>query len=229
MAITRQQTKRKATVGEPAGSPPPKRPPKSPPKRLQHDSNKRCAFLSLPRELRDEVYKHLLESDSSTTMKQRNFIIKSGLVGTNRQICEEFLDAVLFYAPTINTTVRNHNFAHIVTFLNRLSAAQLARFQSNQVATQQRRRKIRITLTYSPTKQSTRPQLNRWLDRFDDPKRRGAEIQFEYELDRASWRNGGYKQRPHMMATAGPRSNEERRKMIALMKYTGGGLFYPGI
>ncbi|KAJ4333762.1 hypothetical protein N0V95_009349, partial [Ascochyta clinopodiicola] len=205
MAITRQQSKRKAAAQEPAGSPPPKH--------LQHDNNKnnnnnndndsnnnnvninvnnsstRCGFLSLPRELRDEIYKHLLEFDTSTTMKQRNFITKSSLVATNRQICDEFLDAVLFYAPIINTTVRNHNFAHIVTFLNRLSSAQLSRFKGNERVSQQGRRKICITLTYSATKQSTRPQLNRWLDRFDDPNRRGAEIQFEYKLDSATWRN----------------------------------------
>jgi hypothetical protein len=158
-------------------------------------------------------------------MKQRNFMTKSGLVGTNNQICEEFLDAVLFYAPVINTTVRNHNFAHVVTFLNRLSEAQLQRFTSDTVA-KSGQRKIWITLTYSHTKQSTRPQLNRWLDRFDDPNRRGAEIQFEYVLDRASWRNGGYKQRPNFRATAGPRSSEETRKMIVALKDAGIGLFY---
>ena len=206
---TRRQQKRKELAPEPAGLPSPKRP--------RHDGNTRCAFLALPRELRDEIYKHVLESDSSVTMNQRNFITKSGLIATNSQICEEFLDAVLFYAPVINTTVRNHNFAHVVTFLNRLSEAQLMRFKSDAAA-KSLHRKIRITLTYSRTKQSTRPQLNRWLDRFDDPNRRGAEVEFEYALDRASWGNGGYKQRPQVRATAGPRSSEERRKMIEAIR-----------
>jgi hypothetical protein len=157
-------------------------------------------------------------------MKQRNFITKSGLIGTNSQICEEFLDAVLFYAPVINTTVRNHNFAHVVTFLNRLSEAQFTRFKSD-AATKSLHRKIRITLTYSHTKQSTKPQLNRWLDRFDDPNRRGAEVEVEYILDRASWGNGGYKQRPQARATAGPRSSEEIRKMTAAMRNRRNGWF----
>lgn len=147
-------------------------------------------------------------------MKQRNLITQSGLIGTNSQICEEFLDAVVFYAPVINTIVRNHNFAHVVTFLNRLSEAQLKRFNSD-AATRTCHRKIRITLTYSHTKQSTKPQLNRWLDRFDDPNRRGAEIQFEYVLDRATWGDGGYKQRPQIRAKAGPRSKEETLKILA--------------
>jgi hypothetical protein len=137
-------------------------------------------------------------------MKQRNFITKSGLVGTNNQICEEFLDAVLIYAPIINTTVRNHNFAHVVTFLNRLSEAQLKKFKS-EAAAGLCRRKIQITLTYSNTKQSTKPQLNRW----------GADIQIEYVLDQASWGDGGYKQKVEARATSGPRSKEETRKIVA--------------
>lgn len=237
MAITRQQQKRKEVAPESAGSPPPKRPrhdgntrrqqtrkevaPGSagspPPKRPQQDGNTRCAFLALPRELRDEIYKHVLESDSSVTMNQRNFITKSGLVGTNSQICSEYLDAVLYYAPVIHTTVRNHNFAHVVTFLNRLSDAQFTRLKSNATA-KSPQRKIWITLTYSHTKQSTKPQLNRWLNRFDDPNRRGAEIEFGYLLDRESWGKGGYKQRPHVRETAGPRSKEEMIKMRVAMR-----------
>lgn len=153
-------------------------------------------------------------------MKQRNFITKTGLIGTNSQIREEYLDTVLFYSPVIRTTVRNHNFAHIVTFLNRLSEAQLNRFKSDDAARAGQRnitRKIRITLAYSNTKESTRPQLNRWLDRFDDPNRRGAEIQFEYVLDKDTWRNGGYKQRPRERSSAGPRSQEETKKMLRAM------------
>lgn len=227
MVTTRRQ-KRQEAMPEPAGSPPPKpqrqkrkgiaeaaRPPPS--KRPRHDGSARCAFLELPRELRDEIYKHVMGSESSITMRRRNFITKSGLVGANNQICEEFLDAVLFYAPSIDTTVRNHNFAHVVTFLNRLSEAQLTRFKSDSTA-KTPVRTIRITLTYSSTKQSTRSQLNRWLDRFDDPNRRGAEIEFEYVLDRPSWRNGGYKQRPKGRATAGPRSSKEESKICRALQ-----------
>lgn len=153
------------------------------------------------------------------TLQNRNFITKSGLIGTNAQIREEFLDAVLFHAPVIHTTVRNHNFAHIVTFLNRLSTAQLRKFAAaatpNSDPTHKARsRKIIITLTYSPTKTSTKSHLTRWLDRFDDPERRGAEIRFEYKLDRKTWRNGGYKQRVTGRAGAGVRSREEAWKII---------------
>jgi hypothetical protein len=236
MAITRRQRERK-DVPESASSPPPQQSQRKreevapepagsrPPKRQRHDTNAPCAFLALPRELRDEIYKHVLGPDSSVTMKQRNFITKSGLVGTNNQICEEFLDAVLIYAPVIKTTVRNHNFAHVVTFLNRLSEAQLKKFKSDAAAGLCRR-KIRITLTYSNTKQSTKPQLNRWLDRFDDPNRRGADIQIEYVLDQASWGDGGYKQKVEGRATSGPRSKEETRKIIAARNANRRGYYY---
>jgi hypothetical protein len=177
-------------------------------------------FLALPRELRDEIYKHVLTSGvkRAVTLQNRNFITKSGLVGVNSQIKEEFLDAVLFFAPVIHTTVRNHNFAHIVTFLNKLSDAQIHKFAAAAMPNSDpdaktRSRKIIITLTYSRTKTSTKPQLNRWLDRFDDPKRRGAEVRFEYKLDQDSWENGGYKQRASGRA-GGPRSQEEVRKIL---------------
>lgn len=178
-------------------------------------------FLTLPREVRDEIYKHVLTSGPkrAVTLQNRDFITKSGLIGVNSQIKEEFLDALLFFAPVIHTTVRNHNFAHVVTFLNRLSEAQLhklaaAATPNSHPEASVRSRKIIITLTYSRTKTSTKPQLNRWLDRFDDPKRRGAEVRIEYRLDRDSWQNGGYKQRPHGRGSAGPRSQEEVKKIL---------------
>lgn len=135
-------------------------------KRPHFDNATHFPFLKLPREIRDEVYRHIVESEHSTTLKSCNLVTKSGLVGVNDQICEEFLDAALFYAPVIDTTVRNHNFAHAVTFLNRLSEAQLARLKSSSKTLstsndEVRPRKIRINLVYSATKQSSRPQLNR--------------------------------------------------------------------
>lgn len=193
-------------------------------------------FLALPRELRDQVYKHiLLSSPSTTTLKSgshrtstSSIATRCGLVGANAQLCEEFLDAVLFHAPVIATTVRNHNFAHVVTFLNRLSDAQRARLSSSsptqpqpQTQTQTHgkdddgvasKRTIRILLTYSAGARDSRAHLNRWLDRFDAPEKRGREFCFEYEGDE-SYRNGGYKQRPRNRATASKRWNEEAKKI----------------
>ncbi|KAI4941949.1 hypothetical protein J4E91_010499 [Alternaria rosae] len=115
-------------------------------------------FLALPRELRDEIYKHVLESDNTSTLKSgaRNIVTRCGLAGVNRQICDEYIDAVLFHAPVITTTVRNHNFAPVVTFLNRLSQAQLKKLSNDgfQVAGAYDSyavpmRKIRIILSYT--------------------------------------------------------------------------------
>lgn len=193
----------------------------SPPASSPAPSIPKSGFLALPRELRDEIYKHVLISGEkrAVTLQNRTFITKSGLIGVNSQIKEEFLDATLFFAPVIHTTVRNHNFAHVVTFLNRLSEVQLnklaaAATPNSDLDAKVRSRKIIITLTYSRTKTSTKPQLNRWLDRFDDPKRRGAEVRIEYKLDRDSWGNGGYKQRAHGRATLGPRGQEEVNKIL---------------
>ncbi|KAI5366452.1 hypothetical protein Slin14017_G040920 [Septoria linicola] len=201
-----------------------------PAKRSHIDDGTHFPFLKLPRELRDEVYRHAVESEHSTTLENRNLVTKSGLVGVNDQICEEFLDAVLFYAPVITTTVRNHNFAHVVTFLNRLSEAQLTRLKSptNMPSTledPQRRRRIRINLVYSATKQSSRPQLTRWLDRFNDSNRRGAEIAFEYCFDGTTWQKGGAKQRPHIRTSASDRSNEKVTKMLQALRAGNGNSY----
>ena len=177
-------------------------------------------FLALPRELRDEIYKHVLEQDNSSTLKSgsgNNIATRCGLAGVNSQISDEFLDAVLFHAPVITATVRNHNFAHIVTFLNRLSKAQLTRLstrghQAAEADEARPTRRIRIILSYAAGAKDSRAHLNRWLDRFDAPDKRGKEIEFEYEGD-GTYRNGGYKQRPRTRATASQRWNEEATKI----------------
>ncbi|KAG9189858.1 hypothetical protein G6011_06726 [Alternaria panax] len=179
-------------------------------------------FLALPRELRDEIYKHVLETDDSSTLKPgpRNIITRCGLAGVNKQICEEYCDAVLFFAPIITTTVRNHNFAPVVTFLNRLSQAQLKRLRAHPGAQAAEaddddvrpKRKIRIVLSYSAGAKDSRAHLNRWLDRFDNPDKRGQEIEFEYGND-GTYQNGGYKQRPRSRARASKRWNEEATKI----------------
>lgn len=191
--------------------------------RIRQHSPTLPPLLALPRELRDEIYKHVLEQDGSSTLKSgsRNIVTRCGLVGVNSQISDEFIDAVLFYAPVITTTVRNHNFAPVVTFLNRLSQAQLARLSStggrpaHQVAgahDAKPKRKMRIILSYSAGAKDSRAHLNRWLDRFDAPAKRGKEIEFEYGCD-GTYGNGGYKQRPRTRANASQRWNEEASKI----------------
>jgi hypothetical protein len=178
-------------------------------------------FLALPRELRDEIYKHVLESDNSSRLESgpRNIVTRCGLAGVNRQICDEYIDAVLFHAPVITTTVRNHNFAPVVTFLNRLSEAQLKKLSNDasQVAGACDRhalptRRIRIILSYTAGAKDSRAHLNRWLDRFDNPDKRGQEIEFEYVGD-GSYCKGGYKQKPRIRAGASERWKAEAKKI----------------
>ncbi|KAL1796217.1 hypothetical protein ACET3X_004757 [Alternaria dauci] len=201
----------------------------SEPIQSQQDNYTLPPFLALPRELRDEIYKHILNSDKSSKIKSSsrgNIATRCGLVGVNNQISAEFLDAVLFHAPVITTVVRNHNFAPVVTFLNRLSQAQLNRLsaypKSEAAGTDDDddddddgspKRKIRIILSYTAKAQDSRAHLNRWLDRFDHPGKRGKEIEFEYGND-GTYTNGGYKQRPKLRATASKRWNEEAKKII---------------
>jgi hypothetical protein len=194
------------------------------PVRSRQHSQTLTPFLALPRELRDEIYKHVITQDGSTTFKSgsRNMLTRCGLVGVNAQISEEFLDALLFHAPIITTTVRNHNFAPVVTFLNRLSTAQLTKLSTRGPQATSRspsdgdnakpKRKILIILSYSAGAKDSRAHLNRWLDRFDAPDKRGKEVEFAYDGD-GTYRNGGYKQRPRTRETASQRWNEEAEKI----------------
>ena len=178
-------------------------------------------FLALPRELRDEIYKHVLQSDTTSTLKPGalNIITRCGLAGVNRQICDEYIDAVLFHAPVITTIVRNHNFAPVVTFLNRLSQAQLKKLSNDGLEVAGAydshavpMRKIRIILSYTAGAKDSHAQLNRWLDRFDNPDKRGLGIEFEYEGD-GTWHKGGYKQRPRPRVGASKRWIAEAGKI----------------
>ncbi|RMZ69365.1 metal ion binding [Pyrenophora seminiperda CCB06] len=170
------------------------------------------SFLALPRELRDEIYRHVLHyNGSSCTLKVEH----CGLLGVNSQISDEFVDAMLFHASVIRARVRNHNFAPVVTFLNRLSEAQFARLSGHgphaaegHADDANPKCKILIQLCYSAGAKDGRAQLNRWLDRFDAPNKRGKEFEFEYDCD-ATYENGGYKQRPRLRAKATERWNKE--------------------
>lgn len=105
----------------------------------------------------------------------------------------------------------------MVTFLNRLSQAQLARLSSRGAGftdedDARSKRKIQIILSYSAGAKDSRAHLNRWLDRFDVLEKRGKEIEFVYDGD-GTYQNGGYKQRPKTRAMASARWNEEARKI----------------
>ena len=190
---------------------------------LQQIDQPLSPFLALPRELRDEIYRHVLDQEEDATKsiyKSRNVVTRCGLVGVNSQIFEEFIDAVLFYASEIVMTVKNHNFAHVVTFLNRLSEAQLNQLRKLGPEASEKDGKARakcqivILLHYTARAKESTKHLHRWLDQFDVPEKRGKEIEFQYVGDR-TYRCGGYQQMPKRMAmaTASQRWKEEGKKI----------------
>ncbi|KAK4615382.1 hypothetical protein CLAFUW4_10478 [Fulvia fulva] len=212
MALTRPtprvpSLKRKASET----NPPPRQAPAKLPKL---NDTTHFPFLCLPRELRDEIYRWVLlgRSASLSSSKDQPLTISSPLTAVCPQICEVFNDALLFHSSTITTIVRNYNFAHVVTFLNRLSEAQMARLRSTSGTTSLPDRTVKITLSFTPKAKNCRMNLNRWLDRFDVPEKRGKDVQFEYDaVIRA--RDGSYKDRPHHRVSASQRWAEEARKV----------------
>lgn len=76
--------------------------------------------------------------------------------------------------PIVQTVVKNFRFAHIITFLNRLSDIELERMTAVNAT-----RTLLITLEF-PDEYPDLPQLYRWLNRSEHPTKKGAKIDFQY-------------------------------------------------
>ena len=80
-------------------------------------------FMDLPPELRNNVYV-LYAEDRTAFLSKSTLTDNSPLLQVNSQIRHEYFPFIVF-AKVIKTEVDNFDFRHIVTFINRLSAAEL--------------------------------------------------------------------------------------------------------
>ena len=84
-------------------------------------------LLKLPAELRNNVYEKIAE-DTIGHLKSG----KKGILGcstafsrVNSQVHKEFLSIFALHVPKIVATVKDFDFGHVITFLNRLSEDEL--------------------------------------------------------------------------------------------------------
>lgn len=88
----------------------------------------------------------------------------------------------------VKTEVRNWDFGHIISFLNRISDDEIESFGSDR----------RIVVEFRFSGENADPSgLTRWLDRFGD-ERRGSDIVFEYKCTnqahvRQNWKVAGFR------------------------------------
>jgi hypothetical protein len=82
--------------------------------------------MKLPPELRNQVYKYIAEDTEARLLPKTNglLISKSPLLAVDKQIRTEFQGSLYLHSP-IKTHVKDFNFSHIVTFINKLSDGEL--------------------------------------------------------------------------------------------------------
>lgn len=171
-------------------SPPPS-PPSSPPPpaqtltvfatQLKQNLGQPSLLLDLPAELRNTIYTMVLED--TEVLLSRNTTKKALAVGcalprVNKQVRDEFM-AVALLSADIRTTAMDFDFRHIVTFLNRLSDAELKALPSVTVPSQ---RRITVDLIISDRCPVRPPYFQRWINRAGHPTKKGTNINLQYNL-----------------------------------------------
>ena len=143
------------------------------------------SFLELPAEIRNIVYEDVVDGLPEGYLSYRTRSIlssRSALPRVSRQVREEFQAVLYLRASRIIAEVKNFDFRHIVTFLNRLSDKEAATLLAPSATT--RHMTIRLEFSKKPPFDIMAgiPLLNRWVNRMDHPTKRGTNIGTTYEL-----------------------------------------------
>lgn len=140
-------------------------------------------LLDLPRELRDLVYKKVLEiypvAHLSRFTSDRNLLTDCRLLSVSKQVQAEFRSVLNLHAPVIHTGVNSFDFGHVIHFLNCISDAELQKLQADTVSGL---RQFSIHMGFRGHQEIWSP-LQRWLNRKNNPEKRGAGIEYHYTCD----------------------------------------------
>ena len=145
---------------------------------LKQVQNK-ISFLDLPPELRNAIYADAAQDTSvrlSRKSTHRTLTTGSALARVNKQVRDEFLSVAMVTA-SIETTARDFDFRHIVTFLNRLDDAELKTLSSITIPSERR-----VIIGLVLTEADTILYLGRWLNRAAHPTKKGTNLNYEYKI-----------------------------------------------
>jgi hypothetical protein len=135
--------------------------------------------MNLPAELRNLVYAEVARSRTAH-LRKGMLTDNSALLYVNSQVHAEY-KAMIQFAQTIKTDVTDFDFRHIVTFLNRLSTAELNALPS---LTRPEGRSVEICLRFSYRLEGPdHGLLRRWLNRASRATKKGTMVDFRYVLD----------------------------------------------
>jgi hypothetical protein len=155
------------------------RPPPSRPCAKDSSAPPRSHFLGLPAELRDHVY-GFAAGDYRAVLRSSprgRLVSNSPLMRVSKQIRDEYSSALYLAAPIVTALVRDMDFSHVVTFLNKLSDRELNALPNANLLSD---RHVVIELELTHTCPSNPEALQRWLNRFEHPTKKGTKIEVAY-------------------------------------------------
>ena len=152
-------------------------------------------LLDLAPELRNEIYAAVLQSEPRAYLRSNNggkLFSKSALSRVNRQVREEFSSLLRMAAPELVAEVKNFNFGHVITFLNRMDQCEIDTLPTSLSTVGHRRMIISLRVTsgsclrwqhggYGINRQDD-GKLQRWLNRMQCRGKKGTEIDCAYEV-----------------------------------------------
>lgn len=183
--------------------------------RLEKYSNKtqkHFRLLDLSAELRNNVYDKIIEETSFVlprSIPKRPLSLNSAFARVSKGIRSEFLPLALQTTRVIRTEVRNWDFGHVVSFLNRVGEDGVERLAREQL--------VVVDLWFSG--ENADPSgLVRWLGRFDDGKR-GDGVEFEYvctrpESSRQNWNLASFR----ACTSGGPKGSMQFEKIAGVLR-----------
>jgi hypothetical protein len=142
-------------------------------------TSKPFCFLDLPAELRNLVYEKVAKHQIAI-LEKGELTDNSELLDVNIRIRNEYYPILLHHASRIMAEVVNFDFQKVVTFLNRLSDADINALPST---TKSATRPIEIKLTFDQRMcQKKEILLKRWLNRAGHPTKKGTTLNISYSL-----------------------------------------------
>ncbi|KAI7279205.1 hypothetical protein KC345_g5467 [Hortaea werneckii] len=147
---------------------------------LKQDPTRISLFLDLPLELRDIIYLMLLRERSPLRLStwRKPLLTTSALVRVNKQVRSEYLNTASLYG-NIKTNVRDFNFHHIISFLNRVPEPKTPSFSADHAP---KSRTISIYFLSGAKWNEGLPHLRRWYNRLNHPTKHGFNAGFQYVL-----------------------------------------------
>lgn len=155
-------------------------------------------FFDLPGELRNVVYQVIAETQTAT-LDGRTFKDDSGLLHRDSPLREEYLPVLLLHAAEIKTFVEDFDFRHIVTFINRLSNAEVTTLAETA---RPKQRSLNIKLFIYSDAVKNEYLLRRWLNRRRSTTKKGTTLNTSYSL--LSWPGQVYRP-PGMLVNSSQR------------------------